>query len=229
MSPDAATPETRRTAAEDVYLALKRDILTLKVEPASPLRESDLAARFGTSRVPVREACRRLQQEGLVESIPYKGYFAGRLSLKELSDSFDLRLVLETHALRSGNGAATGEPLRRLEALAEWEYEREDTGSWEVFLAKNREYHLALAALSGNHRLVRILRDLLEGMQRYFCLGLALGDYGREMRREHQRLTELVAAGRREEAADCLRGQIERSRERILAALLTDRVDLPVA
>jgi DNA-binding GntR family transcriptional regulator len=218
----------RRTAAEVVYLALKRDILALRMPPGEPLKEQVLAERFGTSRVPVREACRRLQQEGLVESIPYKGDLAGRISLKELSDCFDLRIVLETHALASALASIGEEGVRRLVTLSAHEYSAADPESWDVFLARNIEFHVALAGLCGNHRLTHILRDLLEGMQRYFRLGLALGDYGAEMRGEHEELADLVGEGRREEAVECLKGQIERSRERILRALVEGRADIPI-
>lgn len=218
----------RRTAAEEVYLALKRDILTLRVPPGSALREADLAGRFGTSRVPVREACRRLQQDGLVESIPYKGYLAGRISIKELTDTFELRLLLETHALMESSKRAAMSAPARLSELSTHEYSFDDPDSWEGFLARNTEYHLALAALSGNDRLVRILRDLLEGLQRYFFLGMAQGDHAAEMREEHERLTSLVSEGRTAAALDCLRSQIVKSRERILHALVRARADIPL-
>ena len=229
MGVKAPNASPRRTAAEDVYLALKREILTLRTKPGEPLREQSLAERFGTSRVPVREACRRLQQEGLVEAIPYKGYLAGRISLKELADAFDLRLALETHALASALERIDEAGIRRLEALSAHEYSPADPESWEVFLARNIEYHVAVAGLSGNARLTRTLRDLLEGMQRYFLLGLARGDYGAEMRGEHEELARLVRAGRREAAVACLKDQIERSRERIMRAFVERPTDLPLA
>lgn len=218
--------------AEDVYQALKRDVLTLRHRPGEPLREQDLAERYGASRAPVREACRRLQQEGLVESVPYKGYFAQRISLKEIAECFDLRLVLETHAVRSAvervrDGGA--ESVERLEALGRVEYTRDDPDSYEEFLARNLEFHVAVAELAGNGRLLRVLKDLIESMQRFFFLGLDLGDFGAEMREEHEELIRLIRDGDADGAADMTRRQIERSRERILKALFKERADLPVS
>ncbi|MEN8149903.1 MAG: GntR family transcriptional regulator [Planctomycetota bacterium] len=232
MSPRKAAPRPRRTVAEDVYQALKRDVLTLRHRPGEPLREQDLAERYGASRAPVREACRRLQQEGLVESVPYKGYFAQRISLKEIAECFDLRLVLETHAVRSAvervrDGGA--ESVERLEALGRVEYTRDDPDSYEEFLARNLEFHVAVAELAGNGRLLRVLKDLIESMQRFFFLGLDLGDFGAEMREEHEELIRLIRDGDADGAADMTRRQIERSRERILKALFKERADLPVS
>jgi len=232
MSPRRKTPAPpRRTVTEDVYHALKRDVLTLRHRPGEPLREQDLADRYGASRVPVREACRRLQQEGLVESVPYKGYFARRISLKEIADCFDLRLVLETHAVRSAVARVREEGLERLsrlEALGSAEYRRSDPASYEDFLARNLEFHTALAEVGGNSRLLRVLRDLIESMQRFFFLGLDLGDFGAEMREEHEELVWLLREGDEEGAVATTRRQIERSRERILKALFKDRADLPL-
>jgi len=223
-SPDAR----KRTVSEDVYRALKRDILTLAHAPGASLRENELAERYGSSRVPVREACRRLQQEGLVDSVPYKGYFASRISIKEIADSFELRTVLETHSVKLAAERADEGSLAALEALARVEYQHEDWPSYTEFLEKNREYHLAVARMSGNEQLHLVLRDLIERMQRFFFLGLDLGDFGAEMRQEHEELTAALKARDGEEAARCVREQIDSSRERILKALLKGRVDLAV-
>jgi len=178
-------------------------------------------------RVPVREACRRLQQEGLVDSIPYRGYFAKPISVKEISDSFDLRLVLETHAAVLATERASAEDLDRLEALGAVGYTPRDPDSYEEFLDRNLRFHAAIAEMAGNRRLTRALRDLVEGMQRFFFLGLDLGDYGSEMREEHERLIELMRRRDAEGVQACIRDQIEESRRRILMALERDGPKLP--
>ena len=228
MGPGEPVRTEKRTLSEDVYRALRHDILTLGHPPGATLREQELAAHYGSSRVPVREACRRLQQEGLIASVPYKGYFVSQLSLKEVTDCFDLRLALETHAVTRAVERAADADVALLAELASLAYTYDDRDSYGDFLEANREFHLALASLGGNARLVRVLRDLLEGMQRYFFLGLDLGDYGAEMREEHERLCAALLARSVEDAVGCVREQIERSRERILTKLLKDRADMPI-
>jgi len=220
--------ERTPTAAEAVYRALKRDLITLEHRPGASLTEQELAGRYGTSRVPVREACRRLQQEGLLTAIPYKGYFVNHISMKQIADCFDLRLLLETHAAELAVARATDADVAELATAAGVEYTYHDWESYADFLEHNLEFHLQVAALSGNDRLVGTLRDLLSSMQRFFFLGLDLGDYGAEMREEHECL---VGALRRRDAAvavDCLRRQIGRSRDRIVTALLDGRSDIPL-
>lgn len=218
----------RRTMAEAVYQGLRRDVITLRHRPGAALTEQELASRYGSSRVPVREACRRLQQEGLLTAVPYKGYFVNRISLKDINDCFDLRLALEAHALEGATRRATPSDLGRLEELARTEYTFHDWASYADFLERNEDFHLQLAALSGNHRLVAVLRDLIETMQRFFLLGLDVGDFASEMRGEHEELVAALSEGSAASAADCLRGQIRASRDRIVDALMDDRFDLPL-
>ena len=229
MSQAAATSTTQRqTVAEGVYQALKRDILTLHHAPGMPLTEQELCRAYGASRAPIREACRRLQQEGLLTSIPYKGYFVSRVSIQEIRDCFDLRAVLESHALTLAMTRARPEDLRMLEQLAACEYTYHDHASYVDFLERNLDFHMRVASLSGNARLVSTLRDLLAAMQRYFFLGLDLGDFGGEMRGEHEELVSLMKSGQERGAVECLRRQIAASRDRILRALAEQGVGLPM-
>ena len=224
----AAAPPARRTMAEEVYRALKRDLITLRHLPGAALTEQGLAERYGSSRVPVREACRRLQQEGLLTAVPYKGYFVDRVSLKDISDSFELRLALETHALTRAAERARPEQLDRLAELAATEYTFHDWQSYTEFLERNEDFHVQLAALSGNSRLVAVLRDLIGTMQRFFLLGLDLGDFAAEMRGEHEELVARLQSADVDGAVACLRRQILASRDRILEAVVSGRIDVPL-
>ena len=225
---DTGTTERRTTASEEVYRSCRRDLITLAFPPGAALTEQQLAERYGTSRVPVREACRRLQQEGLLAAVPFKGYFVNRISMKEISDCFDLRLVLEAHALALAASRASDAELQGLDALAAAAYTYHDWASYAAFLERNHDFHLRLAALSGNQRLVATLADLLSAMQRFFFLGLDLGDFGAEMRDEHRCLVAALRARDRDRARDCLERQIARSRDRIVRALLDNRIDVPL-
>ena len=218
----------KSTAAEQVYNALKRDIITLQHQPGVSLTEQQLATLYGTSRVPVREACRRLGQEGLLTGRPYRGYSVNHISLKEIGDCFDLRLGLESRALELAAQRATAGDLNRLSNLATIEYTYHDWDSYVEFLDRNLDFHIQLASLSRNDRLVAVLRDLLGSMQRFFFLGLDLGDFASEMRSEHEELVALLSSDSPDLAIGCLNRQIASSRDRILRALIEDRIDLPI-
>lgn len=226
---EMGTPLAKRlTVAEEVYRALKRDVITLQHSPGASLTEQELAATYGSSRVPVREACRRLQQEGFLTAVPYKGYFVNRISLKDISDCFDLRLLLESHALKLATEKATDTDLERLEFLAGIEYTFNDWSSYADFLDANLDFHVQLAALSRNERLVSALTDLISSMQRFFFLGLDLDDFASEMRKEHEVLIALIRKGSSVEVIECIRTQIQFSRDRILRAVAKRGIDLPL-
>lgn len=225
----AAAAPPRTTAAEGVYRSLKRDIITLCHRPGAALAEQALADTYGTSRVPVREACRRLQQEGLLTAIPYKGYFVSPISPKEISDSFELRTAIETRAVALATTRATEEELGRLSELAAIEYTYSDWASYVEFLDRNLGFHLEVASLSRNDRLFAVLRNLLVSMQRFFYLGLDLGDFGSEMRGEHELLVRHMLRRDVAAAASCAEEQITSSYERIRRALsAADNIEIPI-
>ena len=229
---ETSTPLTvpRRTAAEEVYRALKQDIITLRHRPGAALGEQALADTYGTSRVPVREACRRLQQEGLLTAIPYKGYFVSPISPKEISDCFELRASIETRAVELAVSRATDQQLVRLSELAAMEYTYSDWASYVEFLDRNLDFHLEVASLSRNERLSAVLGDLLVSMQRFFFLGLDLGDFGAEMRDEHELLVAHMQRRDADAAAACAEEQIISSYERIRRALgAADRIEIPIS
>jgi DNA-binding GntR family transcriptional regulator len=229
MAETLSSAAPRRTAAEEVYRALKRDIITLRHRPGAALGEQALANDYGTSRVPVREACRRLQQEGLLTAIPYKGYFVSPISPKEISDCFELRAAIETSAVAMAVTRANEPELDRLSGLASMEYTYHDWTSYVDFLDKNLGFHLEVASLSRNDRLFAVLRDLLVSMQRFFFLGLDLGDFGAEMRTEHELLVQHMRRRDAATASACAEEQIKSSYERIRRALAAaDHVEIPI-
>lgn len=226
---DVTLPSRERlTVAEEVYRALKRDVTMLRHKPGASLTEQDLANMYGSSRVPVREACRRLQQEGLLSAVPYKGYFVNQISIKEIRDCFELRQLLESHALKLATERASGDDLARLETLAKTEYTFNDWSSYADFLDANLDFHMQLAALSANEKLVSTLADLLGSMQRFFFLGLDLDDFASEMRAEHEELISLIQQGSSDAVIGCLTRQITDSRGRIMRAIADRGINLPL-
>src|SRR6266496_3750524 len=104
--------------AQDLVLSTMREaILTAALPPGTRLRQEKLAERFGTSRIPVREALRALEYEGLVRSSPYRGFTVTELDADDIEEVYDLRIVLESHAVRLAVPLMTDEDLRVLEGL----------------------------------------------------------------------------------------------------------------
>lgn len=83
-----------------VYETLKQDILDLELKPGQLLKETELCARFGVSRTPVRDALRMLQEQGFVRTVPYKGIYVTLLSLSNIKQMIYMRVAVETMVLR---------------------------------------------------------------------------------------------------------------------------------
>jgi DNA-binding GntR family transcriptional regulator len=96
------TTTERRTLTpkQEIYEALKRDILSGSLPPGQPLVERDLVTRFRASRTPIREVLRLLERERLVEVYPNRGVFVRKLTLKDVNDIFEMRLAIEPTAAR---------------------------------------------------------------------------------------------------------------------------------
>src|SRR6187402_1183909 len=91
--PHGSTPDTVREA-------LRRAISAGELAPGIQLRQDELAEKFGTSRIPVREALRQLEAEGFVTFLPNRGAVVSDLSVDEVVELLEIRIALECHALR---------------------------------------------------------------------------------------------------------------------------------
>src|SRR5918999_630461 len=134
-----------RSLARRAYESLKQDILTCLLRPGTQIFEGELAARYGTSKTPVREALNLLGQEGLVQVLPRRGYLVAPITLRDVQEVFQLRLLLETAAAELAAEHITEEGLRQLRALVAVRYTYRDRASYARFLRANRDFHIAVA------------------------------------------------------------------------------------
>ncbi|MEC7965645.1 MAG: GntR family transcriptional regulator, partial [Pseudomonadota bacterium] len=88
------------SAATIVFEALRKAIIEGELQDGEPLRQDEIARMFNTSRIPVREAISRLEEQGLVKSQRYKGAVVAGLSLEEASEVFDFRALVECEVIR---------------------------------------------------------------------------------------------------------------------------------
>lgn len=214
------TPIDPPTSLTDqAVAALRHDILTARLKPGETLSEAAAASRFSLGKAPIRAALARLADEGLVQAVPRRGWVVSLVTIRDIHEVFDMRLMLEPEAARRAAGKVDAEALRRLDAVCAAGYQPEDEDSALGFLHANKAFHVAVAELSGNSRLARQIDRLLDESTRMLVLGLRRRDRTGEMAHEHHTLIEALALGRAEEAADLMREQCAASRQMVLAAL----------
>ncbi len=209
--------------------AIRRDILTARLRPGAAVSEAALATRFGFGKAAIRAALTRLAQEGLVRAQPRRGSVVAPVTLRDVAEVFELRLILEPAAAKLAAGKADIAELRRLDAVCEAGYRPGDPDSALAFLDANREFHVSVAALSGNRRLADQIGRLLDEMARMLLLGLGGRDRTGEMAHEHRALIDALAAKDGARAEKIVRQQIEAARQMVLGALVRNRSELEVA
>lgn len=201
----------RRQLADTAYECIKRDIVQCVLEPGQQITEELLAERYHVGRAAVRAALKRLYQEQLVHLITPKRYKIASITLKYVTELFDLRLLLEPPAARRAAGRISDEQRQRLTALRQAHYQPRDHASAQAFLSANTEFHVTIAEASGNSLLASMVRSLLERVERVHHMSHLLYDRNAEAQREHEELLDALLASDGERA-ECL------MREQVLAA-----------
>lgn len=202
------------------YAVLKEQILTCQLPPGASLNEGRLAEQLGVSKTPIREALAMLSHEGFVEVLPRQGYRVTELTLADIQEIFNLRLLLEPAAAALAAQRATADQLQALRLLADEDGEVDTNEGFAAFISQGREFHVRLAEASGNRRLAVTLQHLLEEMQRLYLSGLNVRSGIEAQRGEHRDLVAALLKGNHNLAHEIAVRQIESSRERIMEALL---------
>jgi DNA-binding GntR family transcriptional regulator len=216
---EAAALPFGSTVYQRVHEHLRADILSGRIAPGTRLKIQDLAARFGLSHMPVREALQHLQGEGLVILAPNRGATVRRMDAAFVRNVFAIREALEGYLTRQAAGmmdAAAIAALRRLQA----EMRRERHGRDPALIARlNRAFHRTVEAATGNDEAIRLL-DLHSGL-----LGTLRARFGyrrgrlQAVLREHDALIEALARGDADAAGTLHDRHIRGARDDLLQAM----------
>ncbi len=149
---------------EDIADLLRQAIREKAIAPGSPLIQADLAEKFGVSRNPVREALRMLLTDGLVDMRPGDGAVVRRLTLHDLEELYELRIMLEPSMARFIIDEVRPRDVDELQAVAE---DVEAQGDIHQWMLKNYEFHSLLYRLANRPRTAAVLLSLLNAVQPY--------------------------------------------------------------
>jgi len=132
------------------YLAIRDAITTLELEPGRAISENMLVKRLGVSKTPIRAALGRLEAEGMVATVPFKGTFVRAVDDRDARGLIELRRALETAAVRAVCNYATDDELAELEEVACQASMDEAAGEHESALRDLGDFHHRLVLLAGN-------------------------------------------------------------------------------
>ena len=163
----------------------------------------ELAASFGVSRGPVREAVQRLIQEGLLRSEPHRGVFVPTLAAADIDDIYLAREALETAALRRVTGTSRAvSSYKALDRIVRAMESAEKSDDWTTVVRRDLDFHTALVAAADSPRLERMFTTVISETR--LCLVMLTDAYDQRedlMRRrddlveEHRQILDLVHAG----------------------------------
>ncbi len=194
------------TAEEEAYSFLLNAICTGHYRTGDRLVSEDIASEIGMSRMPVREAFRRLAAEGLVTMRPNRGAVVSGLNLDEIHEVFDMRSALEGLALRVAVPKITERHLNRLERLLdEMDECRDDSAEW---VGRHRVFHEYLCSLSERPRLMRQISALYSVIEPPMRLWLQHAQ-APSAREEHSEILDAIRSGDAALSERVLREHIE--------------------
>jgi DNA-binding GntR family transcriptional regulator len=203
--------EPPNSISDQIYERLKQQILHGEIEAGERLMQNQVAENLRASRTPVREAFRRLEQDGLVERVPQGGVRVTRLDIEAIQEVFGIRNVLEAYAIELACGRITAEEigsLKRLvtqagELLSSGEMGRE-TKIKRIF-ELNSQFHDTIYRASGNSYLIGMINSLRFIVGRLRFLGLRADSTWSRAWDEHAQLIALLEKKDKESAARLLK------------------------
>lgn len=214
----------RTTQARGLFLRLRQAIIRGELRPGDRLVELKVAHRFGLSRASAREALKLLELEGFVKAVPRQGYVVPGITIRQIKELFDLRLLLEREAAARAARRATPQELDELERLVGDPYAPGDPESYRRFLSQNKVFHAAVARLARNERVATIVESLLDELERLFHLGLDVRDRAEALIQEHRDLVAAIRAGDPEQASRLASAQVQNSYEMVLEGIMQGEV-----
>ena len=173
-----------RGASPDVIADVMRSvILGGQLDGGAPLRQDEVASCFGVSRIPVREALRRLCAEGLVDFRTNCGFVVSVLAPAEAREILEIRSTLEVKAVQLALPNWSDETFRYLRTVLD---EAEITSSVDRWSELNRSFHETLYRPSGRAKLLTLLANLNAQIERYIRLLVSFSDYRLQAQLEHR-------------------------------------------
>lgn len=180
------------TAQEAILIEIRRLIVTRELPPGRKLVQEQLAQQLGVSRVPVREALKLLEGEGLVRTEPHRGSFVAELEPGELVQILQLRRLLETDALAVAVHALTEEHFKILEECMSVMDDAAERGDAHALSQANRRFHLTIIEPSGWNRYISILNQLWDNSEPYSTMISSDNDVHDRRRSQHAEILEAL-------------------------------------
>lgn len=192
---------SRQTTADAVAEHLRGEIQRGELGPGTRLRQGEVAARFGVSTTPVREAFALLQADGLLRIDPHRGAIVFHPSVDDVREFYEIREALETLAVSHAIPHLDDALLDSLQGLVDDMRATDDQGAWTEM---NETFHLRLYEASGRPRLCNTIANLRDASSAYIRMFVAHQAPGKKVDDEHQAILDACRARDTEAAIEAV-------------------------
>jgi DNA-binding GntR family transcriptional regulator len=180
------------TKAASIYQEIKKNIMSGILQPGTHLIIKQIATQYGISDIPVREALKELNAEGLVETIPHVGSRVANISLENISDMLVMREYLEPFAAELATVNADDQVIKKLEAAYRAMNEAFQVNDIDKYGKLNKNFHFIIIQASGNQILIRTIFELIESEKRMRMIFQIFPEVLESSNREHGEIIELI-------------------------------------
>jgi DNA-binding GntR family transcriptional regulator len=204
---------------EVIFTTLRDAIIVGELRPGERLMEVKLAEKMGVSRTPVREAIRKLELEGLVDMIPRKGAHVADLSVKDIVDVLEVRASLDGLAALLAAERITDEEVDELKHVNSQFVSFLQKENLQGSIKKDVEFHEIIYRSSRNEKLIQIVSNLREQVQRFRVIYLKDYVNPNELEKEHKDIIEAICSKDSELSRKVAQNHIKSQQESIISAI----------
>lgn len=203
---------------DQVYAVVRKAIVTGKLAPGAPINEIEIATRLGISRTPVREAVKKVSEEGLVEVFAQTGTFVAEISRKQVEEAYIIRIALELESIKRATGLDTRQ-LQDLEDIIDDHEIALERGRFDEAIARDDDFHRYIAEVNGLKMLWKVVDITKAQMDRCRLLMLPSPGAGQETIAQHRAILKALGEHDGEGAMQALKVHLETSLLNTLAYL----------
>lgn len=200
----------RKSIQTLVYEELKRNIMSMKLEPGQTMSTQEIATKLNVSRTPVREAFLRLQSEGLVEMIPQRETMVSKISLKRVEQEKFIRECLEMGVIRKFMDKSGCEVEENMAELIQLQKKCGEEKDFVAFLEADDQFHKVLFDVTGQEMAWETIASRNGHYNRLRILYVQRDTAMQESIEQHHKIATLLESGSREEAARALSSHVRR-------------------
>ncbi|MEO8200528.1 MAG: GntR family transcriptional regulator [Gemmatimonadota bacterium] len=206
-----------RQATHEVVAAVLREAITTgKLKANQPLPQAEIAANLQVSHIPVREALRQLESEGLVSYQANRGATVSALTTSEIREIYEIRAMLETGAIRQAGPVLSTAHLARAALVLDRAELSSDGAEWGKL---DMEFHTLIYHLDDRPRLAELITELLRRVDRYWLSHDLMLKYRDIFDQEHRELLAALNAHDGDRAVALLNAHLTGACDRLIAAI----------